>query len=57
MNLGAVVLGYKTRRIYFNSETIRKHRIEYRDLIQFAFMLQTEINQLKGKINLSGNRE
>ena len=33
MNLGAVVLGYKTRRIYFNSEIIRKHRIEYRDLI------------------------
>ena len=35
--------GYKARRIYFNNSLIRQYRIEYRDLIQFAFMLQNEI--------------
>jgi hypothetical protein len=38
-NFGAVLQGYKARRIYFNNSLIRQYRIEYRDLIQFAFML------------------
>ena len=37
-----MILGYKTRRIYFNSEKIQSLRVEYRDLIQFAFSLSTE---------------
>jgi hypothetical protein len=46
-NFGAVLHGYKARRIYFNNSLIRQYRVEYRDLIQFAFMLQKEIALLK----------
>lgn len=43
-NFGNVIKGYKVRRIYFNNPCIRDRRIEFRDLIQFAFMLQNEMN-------------
>ena len=43
-NFGNVIKGYKVRRIYFNNPSIRDLRIEFRDLILFAFMLQTERN-------------
>ena len=31
--LGAVMKGYKTRRIYHNNKIIRKYRIEFREII------------------------
>lgn len=31
--LGAVMKGYKTRRIYHNNKIIRKYRLEFREII------------------------
>lgn len=42
-NLGAVMKGYKARRIYKNNKLIRQYRFEFRDLIQFAYSLKVEI--------------
>ena len=38
--LGAVIIGYKTRRIYRCNKMIRQYRVEFRDLIQFAYTLK-----------------
>ena len=40
--LGPMILGYKTRRVYCNSKEIREARVEFRDLIQFAYSLSNE---------------
>lgn len=40
--LGPMILGYKTRRIYCNCEEITNARVEFRDLIQFAYSLSNE---------------
>jgi len=42
--LGAIVRGYKCRRIYNHNKIIKKFRLEFRDLIQFAYSLKQEIN-------------
>ena len=47
---GSVVKGYKARRIYYNNHIIRQLRIEYRDLIQFAFMLQTDMTEINQRV-------
>lgn len=35
--LGAVLLGYKTRRIFARNRHVNQLRSEFRDLIQFAY--------------------
>ena len=42
-HLGAVMRGYKTRRIYQNNKTIRKYRLEFREIIQFAYSLKKDL--------------
>jgi hypothetical protein len=42
--LGAIVIGYKVRRIFNNSTVIKKMRCEFRDIIQFAYQLKLELN-------------
>ena len=49
--LGAVMKGYKTRRIYHNNKTIRRYRIEFRELIQFAYNLKEEIEETEKQPN------
>jgi len=39
--------GYKARRIYHNNKQIKKFRFEFRDLIQFAYSLKIEIQNLE----------
>ena len=46
--LGAVMKGYKTRRIYHNNKIIRKYRIEFREIIQFAYNLKKDIEEQRG---------
>jgi len=41
--------GYKTRRIYHNNKMIRKYRVEFREIIQFAYSLKKDIETIKGK--------
>lgn len=38
--LVAVMLGYKTRKIYHSNRIIKQYRYEFRDLIQFAYTLK-----------------
>lgn len=38
--------GYKTRRILKEHPVVKKLRLEYADLISFAFRLQLELKQL-----------
>lgn len=40
--LGAVLLGYKTRRIFGRNRHVDQLRSEFRDLIQFAYQLKQE---------------
>jgi hypothetical protein len=47
--LGAVVKGYKCRRIYHNNKLISKYRQDFRDLIHFAYSLKQEILTLKDR--------
>jgi len=47
--LGAVMKGYKTRRIYHNNKIIRKYRTEFREIIHFAYNLKKDIDQVQGK--------
>jgi hypothetical protein len=49
--LGAVMKAYKTRRIYQNNRTIRKIRVEFRELIQFAYILKQDIVAVQNKKN------
>jgi len=46
--LGAVLKGYKTRRIYHNNKIVRKYRIEFREIISFAYNLKRDIEEQKG---------
>ena len=46
---GAVLKGFKTRRIFNKNKVINQLRYEFRDLIQFAFNLKTEITQTSSK--------
>jgi hypothetical protein len=48
---GAVMKGYKTRRIYHNSKLIKKFRVEFRELIQFAYILKQDIKQAQQQPN------
>ena len=41
--------GYKTRRIYHNNKIIRKYRIEFREIIQFAYNLKKDVDLVNGK--------
>jgi len=43
--LGALVKGYKTRRILSEHKGISSLKKEYRDLLGFAFALQVELRQ------------
>ena len=45
--LGSLIQGYKTRRILKDHQVVRKLRVEYSDLLSFAFGLQLELRQLK----------
>ena len=38
--------GYKTRRIYHNNKIIKRYRAEFRELIQFAYLLKQDIKQV-----------
>jgi hypothetical protein len=42
-HFGAVMKGYKTRRIFHNNSGIRKIRLEFREIIQFAYNLKKDI--------------
>lgn len=41
--------GYKARRIYNNNKTIRKYRLEFREIIQFAYNLKKDIDSARSK--------
>ena len=47
--LGAVMKGYKTRRIFHNNKIIRKYRQEFREIIQFAYQLKQDIDKVQGR--------
>jgi hypothetical protein len=47
---GAVLKGYKTRRIYNHSKLVKQDRFEFRDLIQFAYSLKQELAQFQSKM-------
>ena len=49
--LGAVALGYKTRRIFTCNRVIVQLRTEFRDLIQFAYQLKQESVHYGQKLN------
>lgn len=42
-HFGAVMKGYKTRRIFHNNSAVRKIRLEFREIIQFAYNLKKDI--------------
>ena len=44
--LGALIQGYKTRRILKNHGMVSGLRTEYTDLLSFAFGLQIELKSL-----------
>ena len=44
--LGALIQGYKTRRILADHQIVGKLRKEYSDLLKFAFGLQQELKSL-----------
>ena len=44
--LGALIQGYKTRRILKNHSVVGQLKTDYRDLLSFAFGLQQELKQL-----------
>ena len=41
--LGALMKGYKTRRVLKSHLVVKKLRVEYADLLSFAFGLQQEL--------------
>lgn len=49
--LGAVILGYKTRRILSRHCTIRILKKEYYDLLSFTFGLQHEMRLSKNTVS------
>jgi hypothetical protein len=55
LKLGALIKGYKVRRIMLHNRQIAQLRHELIDLIKFIDILQNEINQ-NMKVKLSTNR-
>ena len=54
--LGAVMKGYKCRRIYHNNKIIGKYRQDFRDLIHFAYSLKQEIMSLRDKTQIENSK-
>jgi len=52
---GAILKGYKTRRLFHNHQKVKENRIQFRDLVQFVFFLQEEINDINQKLDIMGD--
>jgi hypothetical protein len=52
---GAVLKGYKIRRCFHNNKTVKNNRVQFRDLVQFVFFLQEEINDINQKLEIMGD--
>ena len=46
--------GYKVRRLYHNNQEIKNNRTKFRDLVQFVFFLQEEVNDINTKLRIMG---
>ena len=47
--------GYRIRRTFHNNKTIINNRTKFRDLVQFVFFLQEEINDINQKLEIMGD--